>query len=175
MVVVFLFLSILFFFAYIFRFCPFFPHRQLIFLFPLFYCFSLFPNFPSKFNIFSMWNVVTFQNDFGLVLAKLGLAKLGAQLWPNLDLAKLGLAPDVKKKETRGHSCKSLRRFTHSMCFTCHSATRHKQTHEPRTCACAATAVFWALRPTQKTHEEGRRRRHGRRSGRAGNRGGYVC
>ena len=32
--------------------------------------------------------------------------------------------------------------LTHSMCFTCHSATRHEQAHKPCMCACAATAVF---------------------------------
>ena len=75
----------------IFSFCVFvfFFHAQAtnfssLFIFPVF---SLFLQFFLKIQLFLMWNVVTFQNDFGhnwsnLVLAKHGLAKLRlGQTW----------------------------------------------------------------------------------------------
>ena len=37
----------------------------------------------------------------------------------------------------------SLTPLTHSLCIMCLRATRHKHAHKPRTCACAATAVFY--------------------------------
>ena len=92
----------------ILRFCPFFFFSKLFFLFLPFPCFSV--CFPSLcFCLLFLLSLTMLSIDFpkcffyiwpNLVLAKLGLAKLGLGqtwswpnlVWPNLVLAKLGLA-----------------------------------------------------------------------------------
>ena len=86
------FFCLLFFLFLILRFCALFPCGNQIFpLCLIFHVFLFSPIFLQNSTLFLMWNVVTFQNDFGQTWSN--LVKLGQTwFWPNLVLAKLGLA-----------------------------------------------------------------------------------